>query len=106
MAVILGTRKYLVEQCLEDATKVAPTVWAHRRAMLGLSKMNAIDQETFIAMCKEKHPFTRNLRWVSSMTLTEATFVNYHYPEVFNDVTGKAMRKFLARNRQYCVERA
>jgi len=104
--VILGTRKYLVEECLEDATKAAPSVWAHRRSMAMLGKLNAIDRETFIKMVKDKHAWTRNMRLVSSMTLTEATFVNYHYPEVFNDKTGKSLRKFLARNPQYVVEKA
>jgi len=96
----------MVEECLEDATKVAPSVWAHRRAMIGLSKLNAIDHETFVKMQKEKHPFTKNMRWISSISLNEATFINYHYPEVFNDPTGKAMKKFLERNPQYRVERA
>jgi len=106
MIVIAPRTSYMVEECLERAPEVAPFAWAHRRQMLWMSKLNAIDHETWVTMKKSRHPFTRNARWIGSFSLTEATLINYHYPEVFNDRTGRAMRKFLARNPQYRVEKA
>lgn len=104
--IIIGARSYKVEEALQNVpADLAPNLWIHRRGMKLLSTLNAIDRETFMAMRRANLPFTKNMRWISHFNLADATIINHHYPDVFEDRSGKAAQKFLARNPQYAVER-
>jgi hypothetical protein len=95
MIVISRKSDYALEACnrIAEERYLAPNAWAHRRAMLYMNKLNALD-------LAEAQPFLRtgpkNMRWIASWPLGVASaLVNVH-PDLFNDVTGKTMVSFLS----------
>jgi hypothetical protein len=77
----------------QDALPHTPHAAAHARSMDWLRKMNAYDRATGLAALRTAPPNT--YEWIGSWPFSVAAAINQFYPEVFNDRTGAAMKRFL-----------
>ena len=91
--VIISKRSPRTLEYANEAAAYAPNVWAHQRTMLAWSRMNVIDQETF----RNMHSDFKELgyKWIASWPLAVAGAINKETPDVFNDVTGRTMLRYL-----------
>ncbi len=77
----------------QDALPHTPYAAAHARSMEWLRKMNTMDLKVGLAALRTAPPDT--YEWIGSWPFSVAAAVNQFYPEVFNDRTGVAMKRFL-----------
>lgn len=92
--IILDRTKNLdiLEHC-NRAVETAPNVWRHQRAMQWMRSLNAFDWDVGQAALRTAPP--GSYRWIGIWPLSVAAAINFFHPEVFNDTTGEAMKRFL-----------
>lgn len=93
MATIISKRsgEWLLEAATEGAL-LAPFASRHRDMMWWWGSMGFLDQESFKAMLRTA---PKGYEWMASFPDSVAAAIYKTYPEVFDDTTGKTMRKFL-----------
>lgn len=92
MIIINKTSNVNVLEWANLAVERSPQSWAHRKSMLYLNKMNAVDWASAQAFLRTA---PKGLKWIASWPMPVATAVNNWHPDVFNDTSGKTMMRFL-----------
>lgn len=86
------TGEWLLDAAVEGADR-APFASRHSSMMQWWGKMNFLDQQSLKQMLALA---PRGFEWLSSIPDSIAPVVYQHYPEVFDDTSGKSMIKFLS----------
>lgn len=92
MIIMNRSTNFDVMQGCNDAIQTAPNVWAHSRAMKWMHSLNAYDREVGFKML---HAGYASYEWIATWPQAVAAAINRFHPEVFNDTTGAAMKRFL-----------